>query len=73
MTEQRDDGGKHTESVTDGDLLHFLVSGERDFYSAGEVAEEFDLDRSQVHRRLSDLADDGELERVRVGSRNLVR
>lgn len=72
MAKQRDDGGKYTESVTDGDLLHFFASEQRDFYSAGEVAEEFDLDRSQAHRRLSDLADEGELERVRVGNRNVV-
>lgn len=72
MSKQRDDGGKYTESVTDGDLLHFFASGQRGFFSASEVAEEFDLDRSQAHRRLSDLAEEGELERVRVGNRNVV-
>ena len=60
------------QTVDDGDLLFFFDAGQRDFYSAGEVAEEFDLDRSQAHRRLSQLTEEGELERVSVGNRNIV-
>lgn len=72
MTSRRNQAGRYTSTVDDGDLLHFFDSGRRDFYSAGEIAEEFDLDRSQAHRRLSRLAEEGELERVEVGSRNVV-
>jgi hypothetical protein len=72
MTSRRNDAGRYASTIEDGDLLHFFESGRRDFYSAGEVAEEFRLDRSQAHRRLSRLAEDGELRRVEVGSRNVV-
>lgn len=72
MARPRNEGGRYASTVEDGDLLHFFDSGRRDFYSAGEIAEEFDLDRTQAHRRLSNLADDGRLERVEVGNRNVV-
>lgn len=72
MSESRDEAGRYAPSVDDGDLLFFFDSGQRDFYGAGEIADEFDLDRSQAHRRLSNLAEAGELERVEVGSRNVI-
>jgi len=72
MSRQRDDEGRYEREVRDGDLLFFFDSGQRDFYAAGEIAEEFDLDRSQAHRRLAQLAREGELERVQVGTRNVV-
>lgn len=72
MSKQRDEGGRYTSTVGDEELLHFFDSGQRDFYSAQEIAEKFGFDRSQAHRRLSQLDGDGELERVEVGSRNVV-
>lgn len=72
MSEQRDGGGRFTRTVADEDLLHFFEAGQRDFYSANEIADEFGLDRSQAHRRLAELADVGELERVEIGRRNVV-
>lgn len=72
MPGQRDGGGRYTETVSDEDLVNFFESGQRDFYGATEIADEFDIDRSQAHRRLAKLADRGELERVEVGSRNVV-
>lgn len=72
MARPRNEGGRYASTVEDGDLLHFFDSGRRDFYSSGEIAEEFDLDRTQAHRRLSNLADEGRLERVEVGNRNVV-
>ncbi|PSP79049.1 hypothetical protein BRC81_06140 [Halobacteriales archaeon QS_1_68_20] len=72
MSKQRDGGGRYVETVSDRELLHFFESGRRDFYSAREIAEEFGVDRSQAHRRLKRLADGGELERVEVGTRNVV-
>lgn len=72
MSKQRDDGGLYTSTVTDEELLHFFDTAQRDFYSAREIATEFDLDRSQAHRRLSRLAEEGKLERVKVGKRNVV-
>lgn len=72
MSEQRDGGGRFSETVSDEELLHFFESGQRDFYSANEVANEFGVDRSQAHRRLSALADRNELQRVEIGRRNVV-
>lgn len=72
MPRQRDDEGRYEQNVRDGDLLFFFDAGQRDFYAAGEIAEEFGLDRSQAHRRLAQLAREGELERVQVGNRNIV-
>ena len=72
MSKHRDEGGRYARTVDDGELLHFFDSGQRDFYSAQEIADRFGFDRSQAHRRLRELADAGELERVEVGSRNVV-
>lgn len=72
MSEQRDGGGRFTRTVADGDLLHFFDAGQRDFYSANEIADEFGIDRTQAHRRLSDFAEQGALERVEIGRRNVV-
>lgn len=72
MSKQRDDDGRYTSTVSDDDLLHFFDSGQRDFYSAQEIADEFEFDRSQAHRRLSQLTDEDELEQVKLGSRNVV-
>lgn len=72
MSKQRDDGGLYTSTISDEELLHFFDSAQRDFYSAREIATEFDFDRSQAHRRLSQLSEEGKLERVEVGKRNVV-
>lgn len=72
MSGERDGDGRYAEMVADEELLHYFEAGQRDFYSANEVADEFDLDRSQAHRRLSRLADRGELDRVEIGNRNVV-
>ena len=72
MAEQRDGDGRYTPTVTDEDLLHFFEAGHRDFHSANEIADEFGIDRSQAHRRLSSLGDSGLLERIEIGNRNLV-
>lgn len=72
MSGERDGEGRYAEMVADGKLIYFFEAGQRDFHSANEVADEFDIDRSQAHRRLSRLADEGELERVEIGSRNVV-
>ncbi|WP_424016233.1 type II toxin-antitoxin system HicB family antitoxin (plasmid) [Halorientalis pallida] len=72
MSKERGDGGRYTATIDDETILHFFESGQRDFYSAQEVAAEFELDRSQAHRRLSKLSEADEIERVEVGRRNVV-
>lgn len=69
---ERDGAGRYSPTVSDDALLHYFERGQRDFHSAKELATEFGLDRSQAHRRLSRLADRGELERVEIGRRNVV-
>lgn len=71
MARSRDASGEYTESVSDGDLLHHFDSSRRAFFSSGEIADSFDLDRSQAHRRLADLAERGELEKVELGPRSV--
>lgn len=72
MSGERDEDGRYMETVADEDILHHFDAGPRYFYSANEVADEFDFDRSQAHRRLARLTDRGELERVAMGRRNVV-
>lgn len=72
MSEHRDGDGRYSPTVADDALLHYFERGQRDFHSAKEIATEFGLDRSQAHRRLSRLAEGGELERVEIGRRNVV-
>lgn len=71
MAKSRDASGEYAESVSDGDLLHHFDSSRRGFFSSGEIADAFDLDRSQAHRRLSDLAERDELEKVELGPRSV--
>lgn len=72
MARSRDASGTYTESVSDGDLLHHFDSSRRAFYSSREIAECFDLDRSQAHRRLNDLAEREKLEKVELGPKSIV-
>lgn len=71
MSRPRDADGEYTESVGDEEVLHHFDSSRRGFFSSREIADAFDLDRSQAHRRLTDLAERGELEKVELGSRSV--
>lgn len=70
---ERGDGGstRFTPTITDEAILERFEEG-RPFHTANEVAEWFDVDRSTAYRHLSDLADEGSLEKVKVGSRTVV-
>jgi predicted RNase H-like HicB family nuclease len=72
MPARRDTGGKFAQKVEDGDLIHHFTSGTRDFYTAGEIADAFDLDDSQANRRLNKLAEDGELEKLKPGPNTVI-
>jgi hypothetical protein len=69
---ERTDSGQFTESVTDYDIWSFIFNAERPFQAAGDVAEHFDIDRSQAYRRLQRMSDDGELRKEKVGARAVV-
>lgn len=68
----RNDRGKYTTSVTDESLLARFSRADRPFQTAQSIADHFDLDRSQAYRRLQQLADDGALEKTKVGGRAVV-
>lgn len=72
MNNYRDEDGKYQNRVNDDEIIHFFETDQRDFYSAQEIANKFDFDRSQAYRRLSQLDEDGEIERIKVGKRNIV-
>ena len=69
---ERTDSGQFTESTTDYDIWSFIFNAERPFQAAGDVAEHFDIDRSQAYRRLQRMSDDGELRKEKVGARAVV-
>lgn len=68
----RNDGGKYTSNVADESLLAHFSRADRPFQTARSVADRFDLDRSQAYRRLQRLADDGAIEKTKVGGRAVV-
>ncbi|MFC3959069.1 helix-turn-helix domain-containing protein [Halovivax cerinus] len=68
----RNEHGKYTPSVTDESLLAHFTHADRPFQTAQSIADRFDLDRSQAYRRLQQLADDGEVEKAKVGGRAVV-
>ncbi|UIP00280.1 helix-turn-helix domain-containing protein [Halobaculum sp. CBA1158] len=67
----RDDRGQFDSGIADDDLLRYFTEG-RPFHTAGEVADRFDIDRSTAYRRLRQLAEDGRIEKVTLGSRTVV-
>lgn len=68
----RNDRGEYTPRTKDGDILAYFSQGDRPFQTAQSIAEQFDFDRSQAYRRLQQLADEGELEKAKVGGRAVV-
>ena len=68
----RNDDGTYTTGVSDEALLARFTRAGRPFQTARSIADHFDLDRSQAYRRLQRLADDGALEKAKVGGRAVV-
>lgn len=68
----RNEKGEYTPTTMDEEILAYFVRAERPVQTAQSVADEFDIDRSQAYRRLQDLADDGVLEKSKVGGRAVV-
>jgi len=71
MKHEKESDGKYEEDVSDDELLHYFKSGTRPFYSAKEIAERFDMDRSNAHRRLDRLHESGEIEKVEMSSQSV--
>lgn len=68
----RNDHGEYTTETTDKEIVAHFSQAERPFQTAQSVAEQFDVDRSQAYRRLQQLADEGVLEKAKVGGRAVV-
>lgn len=68
----RNDQGEYTARTTDEEILSHFSQAARPFQTAQSVAEQFDVDRSQAYRRLQQLADEGVLEKAKVGGRAVV-
>jgi predicted transcriptional regulator len=68
----RNDRGEYTSKATDEAILAHFSRTDRPFQTAQSVAEQFDLDRSQAYRRLQQLAENGVLEKEKVGGRAAV-
>ncbi len=68
----RNDRGEYSPTVTDEEILAFIVRENQPIQTAQSVAEQFDFDRSQAYRRLQQLADEGLLEKAKVGGRAVV-
>ena len=68
----RNDRGEYTSKATDEAILAHFSRADRPFQTAQSVAEQFDLDRSQAYRRLQQLAENGILEKEKVGGRAAV-
>lgn len=68
----RNDRGEYSPTVTDEEILAFIARENRPIQTAQSVGDQFGIDRSQAYRRLQNLADDGVLERSKVGGRAVV-
>ena len=68
---ERDERGQFESDLSDEDIIGYFAAG-RPFHTAGEVAEQFGIDRSTAYRRLSQLEADERLTKVSLGSRTVV-
>lgn len=68
----RNDRGEYTPRTGDEDLLTYFLRADRPIQTAQSVADEFGLDRSQAYRRLQQLAEEGVIEKEKVGGRAVV-
>lgn len=68
----RNDSGEYTSTTTDTAILSYLTDADQPFQTAQSVADQFGLDRSQAYRRLQRLADEGVLNKTKVGGRAAV-
>lgn len=68
----RNDRGEYSPTVTDEEILAFIAREQQPIQTARAVADQFGIDRSQAYRRLQQLADEGALEKAKVGGRAVV-
>ena len=64
--------GGRPRTVTDDEVVQYLVESPERVLTTAEVAEGLDVSRRTAHRRLSMLADEGRVGRKDVGARGAV-
>ena len=67
-----DDGGETTAVLTDGDRVVELVTENGGQVKQAAIADELDWSASKTSRVLSRLADDGRIEKLRLGRENVI-
>jgi hypothetical protein len=68
---ERDETGKFESELGNKDIMSYFAEG-RPFHTAQEISDRFGIDRSTAYRRLSQLEDDGRLNKVSLGSRTVI-
>ena len=59
-------------TITDNDVLDVFRGATDPFLTTKEVSDELDLGRRGTYDRLTDLADEGKLERKKVGESAII-
>ena len=67
----RDEDGRFAEKVTKQDILKVFDATDEPVLSASEIAEELDVARQTVSRRLKSMADEGLVESKQMGARSV--
>ena len=69
---QRDDQGQFTENASDDEILRAIRDAEFPAVTARWVADTFDISRSPTHQRLTQLHEQGDLERGKLSPRVVI-
>lgn len=72
MGQERGEGGRYKEQVTNEDVLAVFKVAELPILTATEVAEELDCSRPTAYNKLENLVDADELRKKKVGARAVV-
>ncbi|MDS0295354.1 HTH domain-containing protein [Halogeometricum luteum] len=72
MSRDRDKEGKFTELTTSEAVLKILEESSDPVMTAKEIADELEVSRDTVGRKLAQLAEKGEVEQKKVGARAVV-
>lgn len=72
MSQNRGEGGKFVERVTDSDVLRALHEQPDPIATARELADILDVSSETIRRHLTELHDKGQVDRKKVGSRAIV-
>lgn len=72
MERERSDSGQYVEETTLDGVLSVFENAEVPVLTANEVAEALDCARATAYNKLEELAEQGELQKKKVGARAVV-